>query len=147
MASKFGGYRLAVFAGFFFSCCEELPKRLVSFLTGRGLTAELESFEPLDGFALAGNDLRLPDQRNGHEAHGNNAKHENEADVGLVSGKTQTAKPSHGRRSPSTRFDLLAVARANPSGQRWGRGICLTISGQLRGQDSQDGPNLISHAK
>ena len=69
-------------------------------------TAELESFEPLDGFALAGNDLRLPDQSNGHAAHGNKAKNEYEADVGLVGGKAQnTAKPSHGRRSPSTRFD------------------------------------------
>jgi len=78
----------------------------------RRLTAKLESFEPLDGFALVGDNLRLPDQSNGHEAHGDDAKDENEANVGLVSRKAQNAaKPSHGKGSPSTRFDLLAVVR------------------------------------
>src|SRR6202158_3796946 len=83
------------------------------------LTAELESFEPLDGFALVGDDLRLPYQSYGHEAHGDNAKDENEANVGLVSRKAENAaKPNHGKGSPSTRFDQLAVVRANPSWQR-----------------------------
>jgi hypothetical protein len=46
---------------------------------------------------LIGDDLRLPNQGNGHEAHGNHTKDENEADVGLVNGKVEdAAKPSHG---------------------------------------------------
>jgi hypothetical protein len=74
-----------------------------------GLTAELEAFKPLDGFALVGNNLGLPDQGNGHATHGNDTKNENETDVGLVSGKAENApKPSHGKGSPSTRLDLLA---------------------------------------
>ena len=95
------------------------PERFSEFSDRARLTAELEPFEPLDGFALVGNDLRLPDQSNGHEAHGDNAKDENEANVGLVSRKAENAaKPKHGKGSPSTRFDLLAVVRTNPSRQR-----------------------------
>ena len=68
------------------------------------LAAKLQLLQPLDGFALAGNDLRLPDQGNGHKAHGNNAEDEDDTDVGLLSGKPKcTPKPSHGRGSPSTR--------------------------------------------
>jgi hypothetical protein len=38
-----------------------------------------------------------------------------------LSGDTaNAAKPSHSKESPSTRSDLLAVARANPSRQRRG---------------------------
>lgn len=72
-----------------------------------GLAAELEALEPLNSFALAGNDLRLPDQGNGHQAHGNNAKHKNEDDFGLVDRKGEGApKPRHSKVSPSTRLDL-----------------------------------------
>jgi len=82
------------------------------------LTAELELFEPLNGFALVGNDLRLPYQGNGHAAHADNTKDEDEADAGLLSGKAENAlKPSHSKESPSTRFDLYAAHRANPSRQ------------------------------
>ena len=66
--------------------------------------AKLHLFQPLDGFALIGDDLRLPDQRNGHEAHGDDAEDEDEADIGLLSGKPKyTPKPGHGKGSPSTR--------------------------------------------
>ena len=50
------------------------------------LAAKFQLFEPLDGFALAGNDLRLPDERNGHEAHGDDAENQDEADIGLLNG-------------------------------------------------------------
>ena|ERR1700674_826617 len=97
------------------------PERFSEFSDRARLTAELEPFEPLDGFALVGNDLGLPDQSDGHETHGNNAKHENETDLGLMSGDAaNSAKPSHSKESPSTRSDLLAVVSANPSRQRWG---------------------------
>lgn len=55
------------------------------------LAAELELFEPLDGFALARDDLRLPDKRNGHEAHGDDAKHKDESNVGLLSREAKGA--------------------------------------------------------
>jgi hypothetical protein len=120
IVSKFIQSRPTVLAGFFFSCCGARERS--SEISDRArLPAEFEPFEPLDGFALVGNDLRLPDQTNGHKAHGNNAKHENETDLGLLSGDTaNAAKPSHSKESPSTRSDLLAVARANPSRQRRG---------------------------
>jgi len=109
----------AVKAGLLFSWCEKTPEARSESTERRRLTAKLKSFEPLDGFALVGDDLRLPYQSNGHEAHGDNAKDENEANVGLVSRKAENAaKPKHGKGSPSTRFDLLAVVRANPSRQR-----------------------------
>jgi hypothetical protein len=96
----------------------------MSILTDQDSSTELESFEPLDCFALVGDDLRLPDQGNGHKAHGNNAKDEDEADDGLVSRNTQNAaKPIHGKGSPSTRFDLQATFPAKPSRQRWGIAI------------------------
>lgn len=61
------------------------------------LSAELHALEPLDSFALAGNDLRLPDQGDGQQAHGNNAKHKNEDDFRLMDGKGEgTPKPRHG---------------------------------------------------
>src|SRR5260370_16278142 len=70
---------------------------------GKGLTAELEAHQPLNGFALVGNDLRLPYQGNGNEAHEHNGKDENDDDVGLVNGEAEdAAKPSHGKGSPST---------------------------------------------
>src|SRR4029077_8857439 len=85
------------------------------------LPTELEPFEPLNGFALVGDDLRLPHQSNGHEAHGNHAKDENDADGGLLSGKAKNApKPSHGKGSPSTQFALPSFVPANPSRQRRG---------------------------
>src|SRR5216684_4135658 len=60
--------------------------------------AKFQLFQPLDGFALIGDDLRLPDEGNGHEAHGDDAEDEEEADIGLLSGKPKyTPKPSHGR--------------------------------------------------
>src|SRR5580704_16335326 len=58
---------------------------------GSSLTAELELFEPLDSFALVGDNLRLPDKGDGHEAHGDNTNNENQSDVGLLSGKTKDA--------------------------------------------------------
>jgi len=62
-----------------------------------GLAAELEALKPLYDLALAGNDLRLPDQGNGHHAQGNNAKHENEGNFGFVDRKGEgTPKPRHG---------------------------------------------------
>jgi len=68
------------------------------------LAAKLQLFQPLDGFALIGDDLRLPDERDRHEAHSDDAEDEDEADIGLLSGKPKyTPKPSHGRGSPSTR--------------------------------------------
>jgi hypothetical protein len=67
------------------------------------LAAEFELFEPLNGFALVGDNLRLPDQSNRHEAHGDDAQDENESDVGFGSGKPKNAtKPGHGKGSPST---------------------------------------------
>jgi hypothetical protein len=69
----------------------------------RRLATELELFEPLYGFALVGNDLRLPDKGNGHEGHGDDAKNKNQSDIGLLSGKVKNAsKPGHGKESPST---------------------------------------------
>ena len=89
-----------------------------------GLTAELKLFEPLNGFALVGDDLCLPDQSDGHAAHGDDAQDQNDADAGLVSGKVKNAlKPSHGKGSPSTRCDLCASNHANPSWQR--RGVAI----------------------
>ena len=109
----------AVKAGLLFSRYERTPETSSESTERPRLTSELESFEPLDGFALVGDDLRLPYQSNGHEAHGDNAKDENEANVGLVNRKAENAaKPKHGKGPPSTRFDLLAVIRANPSRQR-----------------------------
>ena len=68
------------------------------------LAAKLQLFQPLDSFALIGDDLRLPDERDRHEAHGYDAEDEDEADIGLLSGKPKyTPEPSHGRGSPSTR--------------------------------------------
>ena len=70
----------------------------------RLLTSELHLLQPLDRFALIGDNLRLPDERDGHEAHGNDTQNEDEADVGLLSGKPEYAlKPCHGKGSPSTR--------------------------------------------
>src|SRR5713101_1133954 len=67
------------------------------------LAAKLDLFQPLNGFALVGDNLRLPDERNGHEAHGDDAEDEDETDVGLLSGEPKCMpKPSHGRGSPST---------------------------------------------
>src|SRR5690348_7846299 len=67
------------------------------------LAAELEPHKPLNGFALIGNDLCLPYQDNGHEAHKNDGKDENDNNIGLVNRKAEdAAKPSHGKRSPST---------------------------------------------
>ena len=66
--------------------------------------AKFQLFQPLNGFALIGDDLRLPDEGNGHEAHGDDAEDEDEADIGLLSGKPKyTPKPGHGGGSPSTR--------------------------------------------
>jgi hypothetical protein len=88
------------------------------------LTAELEPFEPANDFALIVNDLRLPYQGNGHEAHGNNAKDESEANDGLIGRKAENAaQPSHGNESPGTRFDSPNLVRTNPSWQR--RGVAL----------------------
>src|SRR6266851_566813 len=90
-------------------------------LSIRLLAAELEALKPLDGFALIGNDLGLPDQGDGHEAQGNNTKDENEANVGLVSRKPESAaKPSHSKESPSTWVHRLAVVRENPRRQHRG---------------------------
>lgn len=62
-----------------------------------GLAAELHALEPLDSFALAGDNLCLPDQGDGHQAHGNNAKHQDEDDFRLMDGKGEgTPKPRHG---------------------------------------------------
>src|SRR5260370_22439191 len=86
--------------------------RFCDFFGRTRLTAKLELLEPLDSFALVSNDLRLPDKSNGQKAHGNNAKDENEADIGFVSGKVENAaKPSHGNESPSTRCGLFARIR------------------------------------
>ena len=50
------------------------------------------------GFALIGNDLGLPYQGNGHEAHKKNGKDENDDNVRLVNRKAEdAAKPSHGK--------------------------------------------------
>ena len=47
--------------------------------------------------ALVGDDLRLPDERDRHEAHGDDAKNKNESNVGLRSREAEnTSKPSHG---------------------------------------------------
>jgi hypothetical protein len=62
------------------------------------LAAELEPHKPLNGFALIGNDLCLPYQGNGHEAHKKNGKDENDNNIGLVNRKAEdAAKPSHGK--------------------------------------------------
>ena len=72
-------------------------------------------FKPLDRLALIGNDLSLPEKRDGHEAHGDNAKNENEANAGLVSREAENApKPIYGKESPSTRVHRLVDVRANP---------------------------------
>lgn len=69
------------------------------------LAAELELFEPLDGFALVGDDLCLPHERNGHEAHADDAKYQNKSNLRLLGGKVKdAAKPGHGKGSPSTRL-------------------------------------------
>ena len=87
-----------------------------------GLAAELELFEPLNGFALVGNDLRLPHQRDRHAAHGDDSKEQHDADAGFLCGKVEQAlKPSHGKGSPSTQFDFCVRNRANPSRQRRGK--------------------------
>ena len=73
----------------------------------RPLAAEFELFEPLNGFALVGDDLRLPDESHGHEAHGDDAQYKNKSDVGFGSGKAKNAtKPGHGKGSPSTQISL-----------------------------------------
>src|SRR5260370_27945432 len=88
------------------------------------LTAELEAFEPANDFALIVNDLRLPYQGNGHEAHRNNAKAESDADDGLVSRKAENAaKPRHANESPGTPFDTLTLVRSNPNQQRLGAAL------------------------
>jgi hypothetical protein len=88
---------LAVFAGLLLTCGEKDSETWNESSKEWGLTAEFEGFQPLDGFALDGNDLRLPYKSNGHAAHGDNTEDENEADIGLVSGKAKNApKPSHG---------------------------------------------------
>src|SRR5712692_2624250 len=72
------------------------------------LAAELEAFEEADGFVLAGDDLGLPDEADGHDAHGDGAKSEDKTHLRFGSGKTKEAnQPSHGKGSPSTRRDLL----------------------------------------
>jgi hypothetical protein len=72
---------------------------------GRSLAAELELFEPLNGFALVGDDLSLPNERNGHEAHADDAEYKNESNRGLLGGKVKdAAKPGHGKGSHSTQL-------------------------------------------
>ena len=94
------------------------------------LAAELKLFEPLYSFTLVGNDLRLPHQRDGHAAHGDHAQDQNNPDAGLVSGKVEQAlKPSHGKGSPSTRFDSIGNSLENPSRQRRGRAIANEFQG------------------
>ena len=80
------------------------PVRMSKRIDGwRGLAAELELFEPLNGFALVGDDLRLPDERDRHAAHGDDTKNKNESNVGFLGRKTKGAsKPCHGKGSPST---------------------------------------------
>ena len=108
-----------------------------------GLAAELELFEPLNSFALVGDNLRLPYQGNGHTAHGNNAKDENEADVGLVSRKAEDApKPSHSKGSPSTQSDQPAFVWRVRVGSAGGNSVCLVALRQSRGQDFANEVNL-----
>ena len=113
-----------------------------------GLTAELELFEPLDGLALVGDNLSLPDQRDGHAAHGDDTKEENKADAGFLGGKVEHAlKPSHGKGSPSTRFSLHDLFLANPSWQRRGHRDCQVELAQSRGQDFAGVLNRLSYGK
>ena len=72
---------------------------------GRGrLTSEFETLEPTDGFPLMSNDLRLPNEGNGHQAHRQDAKCEHDSDVRFVGGDTKgPVKPGHSESSPSTR--------------------------------------------
>jgi len=108
------------------------------------LTTKLESFEPLYGFALVSYDLRLPEHRNRQKAHGNYAKDEHDADIGLVSGKAQhLPKPSHGWISPSTRSDLPAFDRVSPSDDTEG-GAFVGIFQRNRVANSV---RLLSHGK
>ncbi len=50
-----------------------------SFLTS--LISGLELLKPTDDVALVGNDLRLPDERNGHGAHNKQANDEDDTDL------------------------------------------------------------------
>jgi hypothetical protein len=85
------------------------------------LATELELLEPVNRFALIGDDLRLPDEGDGHDAHGKDAKDQNEADMGFLNGKPESAaKPHHGKGSPSTRMPQLAHRCTNSGWQ--GRG-------------------------
>src|SRR5215469_14871749 len=66
-------------------------------------TSGLELFKPTDRIPLVGNDLRLPDQGNGHSAHDYEAKNQGEADMRLANlTPKDAANPFHGWGSPST---------------------------------------------
>jgi hypothetical protein len=91
-----------------------LPERAVT-AGVRRLAAEFELLEPLDGFALVRDDLGLPNEGDGHEAHGDDTKDKNKADVGLGSGKAKSAmEPEHGMGTPSTWFAPSNASDAIP---------------------------------
>jgi hypothetical protein len=87
--------------------CGKTLRRLKRANSEGRLAPELELFEPLKGFALVGDDLGLPDERDRHEAHGDDAKNKNESDVGLRSREAKNpSKPCHG-------IDLLVLGTLN----------------------------------
>ena len=51
-----------------------------------GSAAELDAFEPANGIALIGDDLGLPDQTYGHDAHGHDANGNQDAFLGFRCG-------------------------------------------------------------
>lgn len=71
--------------------------------------SQFQMLQPLYSFALIGNDLRLPDQRNRHCAHGDQAENEDKANMRIASRNAKSAaNPIHGKRSPSTRLATRA---------------------------------------
>jgi len=78
------------------NCADELCAEHGGLAEEKRSAAELQRLEPLDGSALVGDDLRLPDDGDGHEAHQENADSEGEVGVGLASREAKGAnEPSH----------------------------------------------------
>ena len=63
----------------------------------KGSSPDFGAFKPLDGFALIGDNLRLPDQTDRHYAHHDQAENDHEALLRFRRGDVQGANdPRHG---------------------------------------------------
>src|SRR5690348_11509733 len=86
---------------------EEQARRSEPVSARRRLAAEFDLFEPANRLALVGNNLRLPDERDGHDAHDQEAEDKSGPDIRLANLNSKiAANPFHGWSSPSTAFAI-----------------------------------------